>query len=96
MKQLMQRAATRIAVAIQAAGANVDLEVLSLPGGSVFAVVLWLYATAVAGSRCPMIATEAKGLRAVKSPRPAVQQKVHAPARTLESAEERGAMDSGQ
>jgi hypothetical protein len=96
MKQLMQRAATRIAVAIQAASANVDLEVLSLPGGSVFAVVLWLYATAVTGSQCPMIATEAKGLRAVKRLRPAVQQKVRAPARTLESAEERGAMDPGQ
>ena len=45
----MESAAARIAVAIQAAGANVDLEVLSLPGGSVFAVVLWLCATAVTG-----------------------------------------------
>jgi hypothetical protein len=41
----MEWGATRIAVAIQAAAANVDLEVLSLPGGSVFAVVLWLCAT---------------------------------------------------
>jgi hypothetical protein len=47
MKQLVKWAATRIAVAIQAAGANVDLEVLALPGGSVFAVVLWLCAIAV-------------------------------------------------
>ena len=45
----MESAATRIAVAVQAAAANVDLEVLSLPGGSVFAVVLWLYAIVVTG-----------------------------------------------
>jgi hypothetical protein len=45
----MESAATRIAVAIQAAAANVDLEVLSLPGGSVFAMVLWLRATVVTG-----------------------------------------------
>jgi hypothetical protein len=45
----MESAATRIAVAIQGAAANVDLEVLSLPGGSVFAVILWLCATVVTG-----------------------------------------------
>jgi hypothetical protein len=45
----MEWGATRIAVAIQAAAANVDLEVLSLPGGSVFAVVLWLCETVVTG-----------------------------------------------
>ena len=49
MKQLMEWAATRIAVASQAAAANVDFEVLSLPGGSLFAAVLWLWATAVTG-----------------------------------------------
>jgi hypothetical protein len=49
MKQSMESVTTRIAVAIHAAGANVDLEVLSLPGGSAFAAVLWLCATVVTG-----------------------------------------------
>jgi hypothetical protein len=49
MKQLIELAAARIGAAIQNVYANVDFDVLSLPGGSFIAVVLWLYASA-AGS----------------------------------------------
>jgi hypothetical protein len=45
MKQFIELGAVRIAAAIQNVCANVDFEVLSLPGGSLIAVLLWLYAT---------------------------------------------------
>jgi hypothetical protein len=48
MKQLIQSGAARIAAGIHSVGANFDFEVLSLPGGSVIAVLLWLYASAMA------------------------------------------------
>jgi hypothetical protein len=47
MKQLIELGTMRIGAAIQNVCANVDVEVLSLPGGSLIAVLLWLYATAV-------------------------------------------------
>lgn len=47
MKQLIESGAARIAAGIQSVGANFDFEVLSLPGGSVIAVLLWLYASAM-------------------------------------------------
>jgi hypothetical protein len=43
MKQLIESGAARIGAAIQHVCANVDFDVLSLPGGSLIAVVLWLY-----------------------------------------------------
>jgi hypothetical protein len=47
MKQFIESATVRIGTAIQNVGAKVDFEVLSLPGGSLIAVLLWLYASAV-------------------------------------------------
>ena len=44
MKRLIESGVVRIGAAIHGLYANVDLEVLSLPGGSLIAVVLWLYA----------------------------------------------------
>jgi hypothetical protein len=46
MKQLIELGAVRIGAANQNVCANVDFDVLSLPGGSLIAVVLWLYAGA--------------------------------------------------
>jgi hypothetical protein len=51
MKQLIELGAVRIGAAIQNIGAKVDFEVLSLPGGSLIAVLLWLYASAIASMR---------------------------------------------
>jgi len=45
MKQLIESGAVRIAAGIQRFGAHFDFEVLSLPGGSVIAALLWLYAS---------------------------------------------------
>jgi hypothetical protein len=45
MKQLIESGAVRIVAGIQRVGANFDFEVLSLPGGSVIAALLWLYAS---------------------------------------------------
>jgi hypothetical protein len=45
MKQQIESSAARIAAGIQSVGAHIDFEVLSLPGGSVIAVLLWLYAS---------------------------------------------------
>jgi hypothetical protein len=47
MNEFIELGAVRIGVAIQKVCANVDFEVLSLPGGSLIAVLLWLYATAM-------------------------------------------------
>jgi hypothetical protein len=43
--QLIELAAARIGAAIQRVGAKVDFEVLSLPGGSLIAVLFWLCAS---------------------------------------------------
>ena len=44
MKQLIEFGAARIGAVIQDLSTNVDLEIISLPGGSLIAVLLWLYA----------------------------------------------------
>lgn len=51
MKQLIEFGAVLIGAAIQNVCANVDFDVLSLPGGSLIAVVLWLYAGAAGSVR---------------------------------------------
>jgi hypothetical protein len=51
MKQLIELGAVRIGAAIQNVYANVDFDVLSLPGGSLIAAVLWLYARAASSVR---------------------------------------------
>jgi hypothetical protein len=48
MNELIESGTVRFCAAMQKACANVDFEVLSLPGGSLIAFLLWLYATAVA------------------------------------------------
>jgi hypothetical protein len=45
MKRLIESGAMQIAAGIQRFGAHVDFEVLSLPGGSVIAALLWLCAS---------------------------------------------------
>jgi hypothetical protein len=45
MKQLIGSNVARIVAGIQRVGANFDFEVLALPGGSVIAALLWLYAS---------------------------------------------------
>ena len=47
MNQFIDLGAVRIGAVIQNVYANVDFEVLSLPGGSLIAVFHWLYATAM-------------------------------------------------
>jgi hypothetical protein len=47
MKQFIDVTAARISALIQYACASVDLEVVSLPGGSLIAVLLCLYAVAL-------------------------------------------------
>jgi hypothetical protein len=44
MKQLIESGIVRIGAAIHGVCATVDVDVLSLPGGSLIAVLLWLYA----------------------------------------------------
>jgi hypothetical protein len=51
MKQLIESGAARIAAGIQCVGANFDFEVLSLPGGSLIAALLWLYASTMGTPR---------------------------------------------
>jgi hypothetical protein len=51
MKQLIESGAARIAAGIQRVGANFDFEVLSLPGGSLIAALLWLYASTMGTPR---------------------------------------------
>ena len=51
LKQFIESGALRIGAAIQNVGATVDFEVLSLPGGSLIAILLWLHASAVGSIR---------------------------------------------
>jgi hypothetical protein len=44
MMEQIETYAARIAARIQNVGAEVDPEILQLPGGSVIATLLWLYA----------------------------------------------------
>jgi hypothetical protein len=44
MMNFIESSAGRIAARIQSIGGNFDPEVLSLPGGSIIAILLWLYA----------------------------------------------------
>ena len=48
MLNFIESSAGRIAARIQSIGVNFDPDVLSLPGGSVLAVFLWLYANVMA------------------------------------------------
>jgi hypothetical protein len=48
MRELIESGAARLAAGIHRAGANFDFEVLALPGGSVLALLLWLYASTLA------------------------------------------------
>lgn len=43
MNHFIESSAGRLAAGIQTIGASFDPEVLSLPGGSIIAVGLWLY-----------------------------------------------------
>ena len=43
MNQFIESSASRIAAGIQTVGASFDPEVLSLPGGTIIALCLWLY-----------------------------------------------------
>jgi len=63
MKQLIELGAVRIGAAIQNVCANVDFEVLSLPGGSLIAVLLWLYAIAMGSVRRAATQVRASGSR---------------------------------
>jgi len=45
MKQFIELGAVRIGAVFQNLCANLDFEVLSLPGGSLIAILLWLYTT---------------------------------------------------
>ena len=55
MMNFIESSAGRIAARIQSIGGSFDPEVLSLPGGSIIAVLLWLYAasTVVSLNRAP-------------------------------------------
>jgi hypothetical protein len=44
MMSFIESNAGRIAARIQSIGGNFNPEVLSLPGGSIIAILLWLYA----------------------------------------------------
>ena len=44
MIEQLESYAARIAARIQDVGADIDPEILHLPGGSVIATLLWLYA----------------------------------------------------
>jgi hypothetical protein len=43
MRWLLELGAVRICTAIQRVCVTLDFEILSLPGGSLIAVLLWLY-----------------------------------------------------
>jgi hypothetical protein len=48
MREFIESGAARIGAGMQSLGANFDYEVLSLPGGTWLAVLLWVYASTLA------------------------------------------------
>jgi hypothetical protein len=60
MMNFIESGAGRIAARIQSIGGSFDPEVLSLPGGSIIAILLWVYAAG----------TMAASNRAQPEPRP--------------------------
>jgi hypothetical protein len=61
MQQFIELAAVRVGAAIQNVCANLDFEVLSLPGGSVIALLLWIYAIAMNSIRRAAAQVHASG-----------------------------------
>jgi hypothetical protein len=59
-RQLIESGAVRIGAAIHNVSANIDFEVLSLPGGSLIAVLLWVFASVGSIRRA---ATQVRGAR---------------------------------
>jgi hypothetical protein len=51
MNNFIASSAGRIAARIQSIGGSFDPEVLSLPGGSIIAVCLWLYSSTVVSAK---------------------------------------------
>jgi hypothetical protein len=51
MINFIESSAGRIAARVQRIGAHFDPDILSLPGGSIMAVVLWAYANTVLNLR---------------------------------------------
>jgi hypothetical protein len=63
MKQFIEVTAARVGAAIQNVCANLDFEVMSLPGGSLIAVLLWLYAIAMSSIRRAATEIRTSGIR---------------------------------
>lgn len=53
MKAILESVAARAANGWQRAGAKFDFEVLAMPGGSVIAPALWVYAMAISALKRP-------------------------------------------
>lgn len=73
MKWFIELGAARVGAAIHNVCANVDFDILSLPGGGLIAVFLWLYAGAIvlirrASSRVRASGTTICGARACGVP----------------------------
>ncbi|MDP9064805.1 MAG: hypothetical protein M3O06_02935 [Pseudomonadota bacterium] len=49
MKHMIHSSAIWLAAGLQRLGAGIDFEILALPGGSVIALFLWMYAGAAGG-----------------------------------------------
>ena len=47
MSRSIESAAARIGTAVHIAVAKIDVDMLSLPGGSLIAIALWLYTSAL-------------------------------------------------
>jgi len=63
MKQFIEVTAMRIGAVIQNVCANVEFEVMSLPGGSLIAVLLCLYAIAMSSIRRAATEIRTSGIR---------------------------------
>ncbi len=51
MKEQLHSYAARLAARLQNVGANVDPELLQLPGGSIIATLLWIYTKSASAIR---------------------------------------------
>jgi hypothetical protein len=67
MKQLIELGAARIGAAIQDIIVNVDFEVFALPGGSLIAALLWLYARLTDTSFAPLLAAQPSAIPHIHS-----------------------------
>jgi hypothetical protein len=86
MRHLIETSVARMGATIHHFGANLDYEVLSLPGGSIIALLMWLYGSAKDSIAHPFSPSKAQVSAIASLPAPAEESAVERRPPCLRSA----------